>query len=434
MSARPDTRRTAPGGELLEVDPQSYWAPFATHFPALGRHLRPSYRTACVLGGSDGKFVLPLLRAGLDVTAVDVDETFLFGGSVPTPEGELAIRGLRARLAEEGLEHRCEIVVADYMTWRSRRTFDVVVTSGSWSMPGNHEHDLAGLVGRAQELTAPGGVLFADYLAALPPHQEGEHYPPAERVDGLFAAAPWDVLEHADLGLCEERHYDKPEPHVHRFAAIIARRGEEAREVYLTDRAANDVFDSGVLLCDPLTRLVAYPSFERHLVEMLPRHQAQGVHLAIGDVDDLKAYVSRIDTADPSHFGHLAGNECMRVIGMATRAWADERLGDWPFAVCGTFGGDEVIVAAAGRPYASFVDHVRALAATLRRDAPRPMSFVTATLAPTEGRLGDPHDVYRGFVAQVDAQLFTYKADVRRRLGAPCGELLDVGVLSTRRS
>lgn len=215
-------------GEALVVDRRSYWAPFTTHFPSLGHHLGSAHRSACVLGGSDGKFVLPLAHAGLRVTAVDVDETFLFGGAVATEAGPLANPGLVAHLAHDGLEHRCAVVVADYMDWTPPSSFDVVVTSGTWSMPENHRHSLAALVGRAQDLVAPGGLLFADYLAEMPPDQVGEHYPPMPRVAALFDDPGWHVLEHADLGVVEESHYDKREPHAHRFAAMIARR-EDAR-------------------------------------------------------------------------------------------------------------------------------------------------------------------------------------------------------------
>jgi SAM-dependent methyltransferase len=208
---------------VLEVDPESYWAPFTTHFPALARYVEPGHETACVLGASDGKFAIPLAKAGLDVTGVDLDEVFLFGGRVPTADGPLAIKGLARRLADEGLEARCRIVVSDYMEWDTPETFDVVVTSGSWSMPENARHSLGALVQRAQDLTAPGGLLFADYLAELPGEQTGEHYPPITRVLGFFSDG-WEVLESADLGLREERHYDKPERHHHRFAAVIARK------------------------------------------------------------------------------------------------------------------------------------------------------------------------------------------------------------------
>jgi len=72
------------------------------------------------------------------------------------------------------------------------------------------------------------------------------------------------------------------------------------------------------LLCDPLTGLVSYPSFEEHLTRELPRLARRELHLAIGDVDDLKEFVTARRDCDPMMFGHLAGNDCMRKVGAAT--------------------------------------------------------------------------------------------------------------------
>jgi GGDEF domain-containing protein len=210
--------------------------------------------------------------------------------------------------------------------------------------------------------------------------------------------------------------------------APIARSDEE---IYVTNRATADIFAANLLLCDPLTRLVAYPSFECHMVDALPRHAPQGMHLAIGDVDDLKAYVSQINETDASHFGHLAGNECMARIGHITRSWSEERLNAWPFSVCATFGGDEVIVAASGRHFQEFVDEVSVLVTAVQHGAPRPMSFTVATLAPSSVTLSSAYSVYRGFIAKVDAGLFACKADLRSKSISPRGEFVNLGVLST---
>ena len=84
--------------------------------------------TACVVGCSDGKFVLPLLRRGHAVSAYDIDAVAIFGGektfpqrrdpAVPRPyrdyeqaegfprlpEETRPIRGLRMRVKAERLE------------------------------------------------------------------------------------------------------------------------------------------------------------------------------------------------------------------------------------------------------------------------------------------------------------------------------------------
>jgi GGDEF domain-containing protein len=182
------------------------------------------------------------------------------------------------------------------------------------------------------------------------------------------------------------------------------------------------------LLCDPLTGLVAYPSFAECLIGSLPTlSTSTGLHLAIGDVDDLKEYVSQRRAEDPTMFGHLAGNQCMEAVGRATTAWSHEALRTSTFALCGTFGGDEVIVATAGVAYDRFVASIRDLAQAIDRAAPRTCSFAVGTFPP--GAIFDHQATaaYRQFVAAIDAALFFHKAELREQHLKPRGELKDIG-------
>lgn len=207
-------------------------------------------------------------------------------------------------------------------------------------------------------------------------------------------------------------------------------------EAFLTMAANRHDGEPTRLWCDPLTGLVAYPSFAEHLTECLPFLCAGGVHLAIGDVDDLKEYVTQRRAEDPTCFGHLAGNACMEVVGRVTRAWAARVLSDCPFALCGTFGGDEVIVAVAGPSYDAFIASIRELLTDIGRTAPRTCSFAAGTLVadhiPAEQRM----NAYREFVSQVDAGLFAHKAELRSQNIKPRGHFKDIGpvVLSTGQS
>lgn len=203
------------------------------------------------------------------------------------------------------------------------------------------------------------------------------------------------------------------------------------QQIYCTYDASSELFDSDVLLCDPLTRLVAYPSFERHLVLRLPELASRGLHLAIGDVDDLKAYVNKIDQCDPTHFGHLAGNLCMRLVGTTTRLWAEQYLAGWPFSICATFGGDEVIIAAAGRSYAAFCGILGELRNSLCEAAPATTSFAIGSLQPRICNDENAYDLYRYFVSAVDCALFEAKAEIRARNQSPCGYLNNVGIIDS---
>jgi GGDEF domain-containing protein len=184
-----------------------------------------------------------------------------------------------------------------------------------------------------------------------------------------------------------------------------------------------------LLLCDPLTGLVAYPSFEAYMIAVLPGLATDGLHLAIGDVDDLRGYVTAAKADEPNLFGHLAGNDCMRRVGEATRRWAVDILDSWPFAVCATFGGDEVIVAAAGWSYDVFIDTLTELISRIRSAAPRPCSFASATTKPMAGIVSTAADAYRDLVSRVDKCLFYHKASARNAGSTLAGALVDVGTL-----
>ena len=198
---------------------------------------------------------------------------------------------------------------------------------------------------------------------------------------------------------------------------------------YLTIRLFETSYESPLLLCDPLTGLVAYPSFAAHLTECLPALAPHGLHLAIGDVDDLTGYVTAANAADPTMFGHLAGNDCMRRVGRATRKWAEEMLSDWPFWVCSTFGGDEVIVAAAGGTYNAFNLALNELVARIRSASPRPCSFACATTVPMPCDVASNGVAYRRLVARVDKALFHRKQAARDAGARLDGALVDVGAV-----
>jgi len=201
------------------------------------------------------------------------------------------------------------------------------------------------------------------------------------------------------------------------------------RPAYATAQARTGEDHARQLLCDPLTGLVAYPSFAEYLTEHLPALARYGLHLAIGDVDDLREYVTLQRAENPTMFGHLAGNECMRRLGTITVDWAGRALSSWPFFLCGTFGGDEVIVAAAGCPYRSFLEEVACLQRAVTAGAPRTCSFSAGTLQTDGLRAGGGDTAYREFVSAVDRALFTLKADLRRNGIRPRADLVDVGAV-----
>ena len=95
-------------------------------------------RHVCVIGASDGKFVLPMLRKGLNVTAIEIDSVAINGGEkiVPLhrnkvikidysqingeinfselPSKKVLVSGLLDRVRKECLEQKFELLEMDF--------------------------------------------------------------------------------------------------------------------------------------------------------------------------------------------------------------------------------------------------------------------------------------------------------------------------------
>ncbi len=169
---------------------------------------------------------------------------------------------------------------------------------------------------------------------------------------------------------------------------------------------------------DPITGLVAFPDFHMRFPGHLGRSLQRGapVGLAIGDVDHLKAYVENANAADPTQFGHLAGNAFMAELGAVTRQWFD--AAGFERGCASTFGGDEVILVAETTSCEDFRARITTLRDQLRSTLPRQVSFAFSVIYPTTAiNESQTVDCYLQLVSTVDRALFAGKAARDR-----CGE------------
>lgn len=207
---------------------KSVWQATKTFFPLFLDQLEAHHaHTVCVVGASDGKYVLPLARRGLHVIAIERDPLALDGGPItlpgPTP-GTMA--GLRARLAAEDLTNQVRIVEADILELAENvAAVDAVWTSCSWHYSTNHRRPLADFVTAMQNLARTDTALFgAEYMMPVQPrHFSCEHYPEPGELRRYFTG--WDILWEAYTpAFVEGPHVEQLHPHVHRMGLLIASR------------------------------------------------------------------------------------------------------------------------------------------------------------------------------------------------------------------
>ncbi|UQA93710.1 nucleotidyl cyclase domain-containing protein [Streptomyces halobius] len=180
---------------------------------------------------------------------------------------------------------------------------------------------------------------------------------------------------------------------------------------------------------DAVTGLVAFPDFHSHIPRALAAALTGGglVGLAIGDVDGLKDHVEKANATEPGCYGHLAGNKVMARLGAVTRTWFHQQ--PWEAGCAATFGGDEVIIAAALDDASTFHRAIAELRDQLAHELPVRVSlaltFASAEHLPARrGPGGWKHAFTDRLLAAVDRCLFTHKTS--RRTGRGEGGIIAV--------
>lgn len=207
----------------------SSWAETKTFFPLLVSRLegRGVTGSACIVGASDGKFVLPLIDKAWSVTAIDNDPIALYGGQIEFPKGVfLDTPGLRGRSRELDLELGLTLVLADMYEFVPEAQYDVVFTSCSWHYSKNHQRPVRDFVRQMQRCVSVGGIFCAEYMMPVEAkHFDSEHYMHEGQIRNYFPREEWDILEEFYTAPFRERaHLGNLEDHVHRMGFFMAQK------------------------------------------------------------------------------------------------------------------------------------------------------------------------------------------------------------------
>ncbi|MBI2808675.1 MAG: hypothetical protein HYX68_27110 [Planctomycetes bacterium] len=159
--------------------------------------------------------------------AIDIDQVALFGGKKPGIGGEVWMPGLVARLQQEKLHHRVDVVQADFVEGKpAQRAAHLAVTSGSIQYSRNLQHSVRAIVASIQSFVRPRGYLYIDYMLPMEQkHRERENFFARGALHALFPATEWHVLYDRVLPpLLEKAHVDNPVDHFHHWGHLLARR------------------------------------------------------------------------------------------------------------------------------------------------------------------------------------------------------------------
>lgn len=205
--------------------------------------------TACIVGCSDGKFLLPFARNHIKVTGYDIDEVAMYGGVklfpiVNNPKKykykkdfvskkfeleERKVVGIVDRLKLENVSKYAVIEKRDFYKNLPKEKFDVVFTSCSLHYSVNKMFTLEDKTHKLQSIVKKGGYLYMDYMMAIE-EDDYELYPKEKFFrKGEILNYFGDDFEIISLfennhPTFEGAHMDCVRDHFHRWGYLLARR------------------------------------------------------------------------------------------------------------------------------------------------------------------------------------------------------------------
>lgn len=205
--------------------------------------------TACIVGCSDGKFLMPFARDEINVTGYDIDDIALYGGNKEFPiitenikykytpnfeskKFELETKrvlGITERLKIEKKEKFANIEKRDFYREVPDKKFNVVFTSCSLHYSANQDFTLEDKTKKLQKIVLPNGYLYIDYMMAI---DENDYsiYPKSKfyRKNEIikYFDENWEIISYKENNYptFEGAHVDCVKDHFHRFGYILARK------------------------------------------------------------------------------------------------------------------------------------------------------------------------------------------------------------------
>lgn len=203
----------------------------------------------CIVGCSDGKFLMPFARAGIKVTGYDIDGIALYGGkklfpikkedkkyeyksnfkSKDYPLEERRVYGVCERLQLEGLEEFANVKLLDFYRNTPNDKFDLVFTSCSLHYSKNSDFSLQDKVQKLGSIVKKGGYLYVDFMMAID-ENDYDNFPKSKFFrKGQIRNMIGDGFEIISIKenskpSFEGAHVDCVKDHFHRFGYVFARR------------------------------------------------------------------------------------------------------------------------------------------------------------------------------------------------------------------
>lgn len=213
-----------------KIKTKSVWQNTKTFFPIFFDYLIKEYgkkTKICIVGASDGRFVLPLAKYGYKILAIENDTVLIDGGTVSGPnDTTIKVLGLKKRLAIEKITSKVEILTKNFLDIKTSLKADAIFTSSTWDCTINHSRPLKEYIMRMQEIVKIGGIFCAEYMMPCEArHKKIEHFLEEKQINNFFDSRKWQILEEFFTPVFkDEPHIGKITSHNHRMGFFMAKK------------------------------------------------------------------------------------------------------------------------------------------------------------------------------------------------------------------
>jgi hypothetical protein len=174
-------------------------------------------KTICILGCSDGKFVIPAAMKGFSVLAIDIDSAAIFGGEMNIFGKTITNIGMVKRLEIRKLTDRVDVVNQSFVDYVPTKTYSGVFTSGSIQYSENSSIELKEIINKIQNYVSPNGFLFQEYIHVSEyDNDPNRHFLDKKTMAFFFDNPQWTIINHR-----KKQYTESPNPRINREHIVV---------------------------------------------------------------------------------------------------------------------------------------------------------------------------------------------------------------------
>lgn len=165
-------------------------------------------KTLCIIGCSDGRYVIPAAKRGFKFRAIDMDNKAIFGGVINKNQKTLEIEGLLSRVCKERVSKLVKIVPKDFMKDKCKKKYSGVFTSGSIHYDENKIYTPQSIIDKIKSYVSIGVFLLIEYIYRSEFRKDlSKHYFTKEEMENLFRDNSFKITSHK-----LKRYIEPPNP------------------------------------------------------------------------------------------------------------------------------------------------------------------------------------------------------------------------------